>query len=34
VLAYMNQINVDPDLSVEIFVLEPVVDDGDAASSD
>ena len=23
VVAYMNQINVDPDLSVEIFVLDP-----------
>ena len=29
VKAYMSQIHVDPDIAVELFVLEPSADDGD-----
>ena len=33
VIAYMSSIHIDPDLAVELFVLEPLeeVDDADAA---
>lgn len=30
VIAYMSSINVDPDLAVEIFVLEPLEDPEEA----
>jgi uncharacterized protein YbcI len=31
VIAYMSQIHTDPDIAVELFVLEPVAHDIDAA---
>jgi uncharacterized protein YbcI len=33
VIAYMSSINIDPDLAVEVFILEPLeeVDEGDSA---
>lgn len=34
VIAYMSSINVDPDLAVEVFVLEPVDEKDPAASAD
>lgn len=33
VIAYMSSINVDPDLAVELFVLEPLEDGVDSDSS-
>jgi uncharacterized protein YbcI len=34
VIAYMSSIHVDPDLAVELFVLEPVEDPAPGESSD
>jgi uncharacterized protein YbcI len=33
VIAYMSQIHVDPDLAVELFVLEPLEGQAEAATS-
>jgi uncharacterized protein YbcI len=32
VIAYMSSIHVDPDLAVELFVLQPLPEDADAVS--
>jgi uncharacterized protein YbcI len=34
VIAYMSSIHVDPDLAVELFVLEPVAEEPDSPAGD
>jgi uncharacterized protein YbcI len=33
VIAYMSSIHIDPDLAIELFVLEPLEEDAEAAPS-